>query len=1131
MKHAFSGSTAAGLMGGSWILVLVLGYFGVLFAVARAADRKGLSSSPRRRAVVHSLSLAVLCSSWTYFGAVGMAAGGSWLYVANFLGPILAITFFFPLWWRIAILCKQENVGSIADFLSARYGKSRALGSLVACVAIVGALPYIALQLISLIKAWSFAAGETGTPPYAAPLVVGVLAAFAILFGARRPSLTQHSRGLTHMVALESVVKISALTAVAGLCAMLLMESGEAAVAIERVVVGPPLDLSFLTATMLCMVTSITLPRQFHLSFVALENVEDLKVARWLFPLYFAVWPVAVFLIALAARQGLADSGDPDMLVLALPLQHGGPLLSAFAFLGGISAGAAMVVVETTALSAMISNELVLPWLARWSRGRRTSDAGRLIVNVRRTTILLIHLLAWLYYLALEKDSGLTQLGFTSLAASAQLLPALVGAVVWRRGHMRGAIAGIVGGMAVWLIMVAAPKVVGLGADHLFMGAFQAGILISLALNIALYVGISLGASPRLIDRIQADTFVIARTPPEPAGSTDLGVTIADLRGLVAPFIGQEEADRAFAELLRSGGRERDAASPMMARAAERMLSGAIGAPSARNVIALYLAADTQKASEIGQILDEAAHAVQFSRELLQTVLDGLEAGIGVVDRDARLIAWNRRYAELLTLTAGVLHVGKPLVEIMDHVVRHTATLGRTRSDILDERLVAIRSRQPVSLDRLWQDGRVLRVTGKPLPTGEYLTSIADVTDRRRTERAQHALNEELESRVIARTAELMDANHALEAARAIAERATRAQRRFVAAASHDLLQPLHAARLFVGTVLDNPTLDPQAAATLSKADMSIEAANRLLKALLNLSRLEVGGLQPTVTQVSLCAMFTALQREFEPSARARGLDLVVLPTARWVLSDPDLLRSVLQNYIANALRYTSAGRVVVAARFAEGGRVRLEVRDSGPGIEAAAQKLIFDEFTRLPDGSVHGSGAGLGLAIVRRICEALDHRLLVRSAPGQGSTFAVIVEGATAVRELPVPRVAAVPLDGMRVLCVEDDRHVADALAELLRGWGAVPQVFYGGEEAVACDGSWDAVLADYQLGPGLNGLEVLQRLGQRASARILVTANHSDEISKAAVAAGVVLLQKPLSPIVLRTLLGHARRAGEAD
>jgi nitrogen-specific signal transduction histidine kinase/CheY-like chemotaxis protein len=383
-----------------------------------------------------------------------------------------------------------------------------------------------------------------------------------------------------------------------------------------------------------------------------------------------------------------------------------------------------------------------------------------------------------------------------------------------------------------------------------------------------------------------------------------------------------------------------------------------------------------------------------------------------------------------------------------------------------------------------------------------------------------------LEISVAQRTAELTQANTELVTAKSVAERATNSQARFLAAASHDLLQPLQAARLFIGALQDDlPHAEPRHRELMRNADVSIDSANRLLRALLNLSRLEAGGVSPAVRPVDVAALLETLNREFEPIARRKNLALHLSMCSAWVMSDPDLLRSVLQNLIGNALRYTRTGRVMVACRRDRSG-LRFEVRDSGPGIPEAALGEIFREYSRLTDAGDGESGAGLGLAIVERVCKLLGHPLVVRSRPGHGSTFAVVAPLAPAAARqsatLPRPR----QLDGLRVLHIENEIHIVQGMETLLTGWGALMQNATTASAALEMTGSWDVVLVDYQLGGEMTGLDLIARLRGRAEIFALLTADWSEKMAEKAAAMDVEIILKPVAPASLRSFLSRARR-----
>lgn len=1120
----------------STVLGTVVIYLAMLAFVGWRADGQDAKGHGLKgRAVVYALSLATLGSAWTYFGAIGDASNGSWLFLANALGPIAAITLGFPIWRKIALLTKQENVGSLADFLAARYGKSRRLGILVACVASLGALPYIALQLTILTGALSFVTGSTQSSSLLALLLVGLLVGFAILFGARRPSLTEHTRGFVNMIAIEACVKLLGLLLVGGLCISLI--SG-ATIGFSRALSSMPalssnIDFSFVTLTILCTMTAFTLPRQFHLGFVTLEDPRHIRTAAWLVPVYFLLWAAATVFIAATLRSGFSSQGvNPALLVLALPMNYGSEALTLFALLGGLSAGAAMVVVEMTAIAAMVSNELILPILARGRQGPRdVPNVGQAILLVRRGTILGIGLLAWIYYVGMRNVAGPTQLGVIALTASAQLVPALIGALYWRRGHAAGAITGIVGGMLVWAVAVAGPPFLSwngvFGQENTANvwpvkadWRFEFTILASLAINAVLYVAISLRARPKLIDQIQANIFVSSDRDRSAMEGGELGGRIADLDKLLTRFLGREGATKALREVALAADRPDlpmgNPVSPAMAREVERILAGVVGAPSARNLVAIALAADTGDTTKIHRILDEAAHAVHFSRELLQKTLDALERGVGVVDAESRLIAWNANYLKCLGVPLEDVHVGRPLGELLGQ--GDSVTFAAPLSDRLAGRQEEVDSRRPFTDELVLEDGRVIRLSGLPLGEADYLTSFTDVTELKRAERILARSNEELEQIVRQRTAELTDANRALASANQTAERATNAQKRFVAAASHDLVQPLHAARLFIGNAMIDVDEDTELASVLQRADQAVAGAHQLLRALLNLSQLEIGAIQLNLEAVDSAQLLRSLSEGFEAQAAARGLELVVLPSRAWVMTDKDLLSSILQNLLLNAIRYTAEGRVVLLTRYA-GSMVRFEVRDSGVGIADEAMPSAFREFSRLDKGRSMAEGAGLGLAIVARISQVLGQPVKVRSTPGRGSVFSVTVPRTMPARAAePIKRRAA-ELKGLRVLCVDDEQDVLIGTKALIERWGGCVTALASAEE-VPAEGEWDVAIADFHLG-GENGLELLRSLAGRAQLRILMTAIPRKELEAMAGRAEVQLLHKPIAPLLLQATL----------
>jgi signal transduction histidine kinase/Na+/proline symporter/CheY-like chemotaxis protein len=1118
------------------IVLLVPGYMLCLFALARRADRRERPERPWLRAVSWALSVSVYTASWIYFSSVGsVARGNSWGILTTYGGPILALALLSPVIIRIARIVRRENIVSIADFLSARYGKSRIVGILVALLALVATLPFVAQQIRALAMAWR-AVGQGGNPALVFFVLAAMLAGFAILFGARRPVLTEHNRGLVRAVALESLFKIVMLVLLGAGGLWLMRAAAPAALhaAMGSLASPPRLGWNTLYGMMVAVSGLLIAPRQFYLAFVELETPEDVKAGRWLLALYILLAWLLVLAIAVGGNLAFRGS-NPDMYILALAGRFGGEGLLALAFLGAFSAVAAPVMVEALALSTMVSNELVLPLLVRGGLFRGGARIGDAIVNIRRATICGLLMLAWLYAFSVKQTASLGVMGAMTSAGIVQFLPAVLGGLYWRRGHAAGAIAGLCGGFACWLYLLALPQILSNFGIEAFFPApdfVQAGrSMVCIGVNLALYIGVSLAVRPRLIDRIQAAAFLDISRPPEQGGQRgEFHGTVADLKALASQFLGEREAADAFEEIARSRKRplkNTDRIDPAMVRATERMLAGVVGASLARRLIGWQLSNGNWEAADMLKVLDDTAQAVQFNRDLLHATLDHMSQAVYVVDRDGRLVAWNKRYIEQFNFPPGFIHIGQPVGEAIRWMKSRTGIPESEIADYVAMRLAQVRQGIAYAAERILPDGSVLKIIGSPMPGGRYVTSFTDVTELRQSARALEQANEKLEERVAARTHELTDANAALKDAKARAERVSNSQAKFLAAVSHDLLQPLNAARLFMGALREEGAkiASHSAVELATNADLAVDTANRLLRALLNLSRLEAGGTPQELAAVDLASLMEELRREFEPLAAKKRLRLRLVASRCSVLSDRDLLRSVLQNLIGNAIRYTKSGGVVVGCRR-RGDRLSLQVHDTGPGIADESLRLIFDEFSRLPGTVDTGPGAGLGLAIAQRICNQLGHELTVRSKVGHGSLFAV----SALACEAAAPRRSAPALgrlaENLKVLCVDNDPSVLEAMAALLGRWDVAMACASSMSEALALAGPWDVVLADYHLGADGSGLDLIEKLDGRSRLFALITADQSETMLAKAAALEVEVVQKPVSPAYLRFLLSRAGR-----
>ncbi|WP_407352994.1 PAS-domain containing protein [Luteimonas sp. R10] len=530
-----------------------------------------------------------------------------------------------------------------------------------------------------------------------------------------------------------------------------------------------------------------------------------------------------------------------------------------------------------------------------------------------------------------------------------------------------------------------------------------------------------------------------------------------------------------------------------------------------------------QHAEELRTARDGLVAAAQEADTGLSRRLAHLPQGVVIIDADLRVVAWNARYIELFRFPPDLVRVGTPI----EHVFRHNAQRGLLGPGPVEEaiqrRLDHLRSGRPHMRESEKDDGTVLEIRGNPLPDGGFVTSYADITSYKNTARELRTLADALERRIAERTADL-------EQARREAEAANRYKGRFAAAAVHDLLQPLNAARMFVSG-LRARLRDDETRAIADSIDGALAAQDGILASLLDISRLESGTLRTDVRGFALGPMLDGLASETGVLAHAHGLQFDHVPTRAWVRSDPALLRRVVQNFLSNAVRYTARGRILLGCRR-DGDLLRIEVHDTGPGIPPNRQGEIFEEFRRLDAGTAGDRGAGLGLAIVERIARLLDHRVGLHSRPGIGSVFAVAVPLVAAGTEPappppePPPADDGSPLRGCRVWCIDDDPHVCAATRLLLRRWDCDVPLSDGPGAALAAaapDNAPDLVLLDVRLGAqdGPTVFETLCERWQCTPLVILVTAETDPALHARARAAGWGFLAKPVRPPALRALM----------
>lgn len=520
------------------------------------------------------------------------------------------------------------------------------------------------------------------------------------------------------------------------------------------------------------------------------------------------------------------------------------------------------------------------------------------------------------------------------------------------------------------------------------------------------------------------------------------------------------------------------------------------------------------------RILDDQAR-------LIRATLEHIDQGLCIFDSKLRLVGWNNRASELLAIPSPQFQMGAQFTTLFKRFRTDITFQNGMTPELIEAWVNSSTARAPLTFEVHRGPSRILSVFAQEMPDKGFVISFTDVTDERRAAQALYEAKELLEQRVTARTEELADALKE-------AERANASKSRFVAAASHDLLQPLSAAKLYVAA-LGGGVADDAAHQTAAKAESALSSVEHILEALLDISKLDSGSASVHISTVPLGPMLAQLRDAFGPVAQGKGLDLRIVPTQARVSSDATYLRRILQNLMSNAIRYTDKGRVLVGARRC-GTSVRIEVWDTGVGIPADQQDYIFQEFQRLNADASAAEGMGLGLAIVERACTLLHHPLQLVSKVGTGTVFSVEVPLADAQNaHVKSPLTSKVShqndLHGLIALLIENDENLRNALTMTLENWGVHVIDCARENQASALlreiGVSPDVIIADYQLENGELGTDAVRNLTSEFGAipACIISADRSPELTQTCTAAKLALIHKPIDPQKLMGFLRHGQ------
>ncbi|MBA6340146.1 PAS-domain containing protein [Colwellia sp. MB02u-10] len=1151
----------------TWLITaLSIGYLCLLFLVAH----KGQNQSPeqwRCKPWVYSLSLAVSCTSWAFYGTVGQAATtGAWL-APIYIGSMLCLVLAWPMLLKMLNIIKRQNLTSIADFIAFRYDRSPKIAISVALIALVGTIPYIALQLRAISTSFDLLTGTFQSGISTAFVVTLVLIVFSILFGTRQIAASKQNQGLVLAIAFSSLVKLLALTAV-GIFATFFVFDGFADLAAQQqsqglFTNGNSVYLA-VTQAILGAITIFVLPQQFHMMMIENHHPQELKTARWLFPLYFILINIFVLPIAIAGLITFpGGSVDADTYVLTLPMFFQQAWLGIVVYIGGLAAATSMVIVSAIVLSTMISTEVITPITLKFNYFSKEGapQFSSLLLKQRRLTIIAILLFAFAFERSINQQSHLASIGLLSFVLLSQFAPAIIGALYWRKANAKGALTGLIIGSLMWfftlLLPIIAPNLVWVqdgvfGLAWLkptalfgvnFLDLTSHGVFYSLMSNIVCFVGVSLLTQRSVGEKLQADIFISKGQP-----QVESKLSTEDLYSLLMRFIDKNAADTFMlvAKANQANQLSSDVEPVNLVEYTRVQLSGVLGSASTRMVMKAVSRSAQMPFEDVVSIVDEANQLFRFNRELLQSGVENIEQGISVVDADMRLVAWNQRYIQLLDYPEGFVQAGLSIETLLNfNIARGIIVGGANNEQMITKRIAHMKSGDSHHFQRKMPNGMVLEIRGQSMPAGGFVSTFSDITAHIEAEKSLQKANENLEKRVASRTQELQNA-------KAEAEAANSSKSRFLAAASHDLMQPFNALSLFT-SMLKNKVQGEELTALAQHIDDSLNVVEALLSDLIEISRLDNSSEKIAKSQFALDDLLQPLKNEFSALSAQAGIRFSYQVSQCVVHSDKRMLRRIVQNFLSNAVHYChdkqgeKAGvqnRVLLGIRRSKN-MIRLEVWDNGPGIALAQQKAIFREFERLTQNR-EIPGLGLGLAISERIAKLLGLSISVKSQLGKGTCFSIEIPRVSASEaaivnakthhkgklnkslEAIAKRALEKSFNNMVVLLIDNDQLMLTAMASQLSDWGCCVLTAY---DQPSCQQTLangeiipNIIIADYHLEHGNNGVDLVRamlRVQQWQLPVIICSADPSESVRQHTSDAEFLFLRKPVKSLALKRMM----------
>ena len=972
-----------------WLLfIFILAYLSLLFLIAYFAElREKAGKSIVSNPYVYSLSMAVYCTSWTFYGSVGKAATSGLSFLTIYLGPTLVAS----LWWiilrKIIIISKENRITTISDFVGSRYGNSLFLSALVAIVALIGITPYLGLQIKAIMKTFSILAGETKGSAAAGWFITLILGIFAIIFGARKLDSSERHEGLIFAIAFESIVKLIAFLLVGYFVTYVLFD-GYADI-FEKIKDSSYGDLLFLgggtsvsydewaSLLFLSMMAILFLPRQFHVSVVENSDVSHVSKAMWLFPLYLFLINIFVMPVAFGGLLLGGSQADADSFVLTIPLGQRESMLALVVFIGGFSAATGMVIVESLALSTMVMNNLVMPGIFRFNKMK---GFPAIILNLKRLIILGCVFLGYFFAVSIGEFYTLVDIGLKSFEAVTIFAPSILLGLYWKRGNKTGAIGGIIAGFVIWFYTLFFPALLKAGViredgffsllinsavfnPHALFGLsgldkWSHSLFWGLLFNLVLYIGLSIFTKQGAEEEKQALLFVESYSPRMLPMK---GIySIRQIEDILGQYIGRKEARDIIEMFISRHGIKREEISQdelfRLRDEAERVLSGALGSAISTIIFEDKVTLTEQERGEISnsikqmtdtlrlsrQELAEANRNLAYLKEFSENIIESAPVGIVTVDSSLRVKYWNKEM-EIITGIKRSFAYDRFITHLLSWVKKEIFAHSE-----LNEMLVQTPSMQTFKIN----------ISPFKDPSGGHVVILEDITEKKKMEEQ-------------------------LQQASKLASLG-----KLTAGISHEIGNPLASISSLVQELksLDMESGEDRefSSESLKTINSHIERIAKIVRSLGDFARISTKEKIPSNISEILDRTINLVKYD----KRFKNVQLVpnidAIPPFR---INPDQIQQVFLNLMLNSIDAMPDGGTLTVSMKKTDSSVEVIFSDTGTGIDEAIIDRIFDPFftTKSP-----GRGTGLGLSICYGIIREHNGTITVKSRRGKGTTFTI---------------------------------------------------------------------------------------------------------------------------------------------